>query len=175
MTQPTPTPLPNHGTGWGLLFLFIYLYGIGALLGIGTMAVIALTQFERRVPKILQYLVVVALLGALGLSGFISLVAGTTGRYDVVALILLTVFLPLTLKVLFRRRRNGGRLAILTHAALAWSLPFLVGFGVIAVVGTSSGGISPEFASILAVIIVVTGTVLIGRLPIFPDVELLCE
>lgn len=175
MTQTTPTPLPDHGTGWGLLFLFLDLYGIVGLLGVGTIVTIALTQFDRRVPKVLQYLLVTVLLLALGLSGFIILVATTAQRYNVVALLLLIVFLPLTLSVLSRCGGNGGRLATLTHAALTWSLPFLVGFGVIAVVGTQSGGTSPEFAGGLAVAIVVAGTVFIERLPMFPDVESLRE
>lgn len=172
MTQPTPTPVPDHGTGWGLLFLFIYLFGVVALLGVGTVVAIVITQFDRRIPKALHYVVAAVLLLALGLSGFIIVVAGTAQRYDVVALLLLIVVLPLTLIILLRRGRIRSRLALLTHAAMAWSLPFLTGFGVIAFVGTQSGGFSPEIAGVLAVIIVVAGAILIEHLPFFPDVEL---
>lgn len=169
MTQPTPTPIPDHGTGWGLLVLFLNLYGIVALLGVGTIVVLTMNQFDRQIPKILHYLLVAVLLVSLVLSGFITLVAGTAQRYDVVALLLLIVFLPLTLSVLYWRGRVRDWVVILTHAAIAWSLPFLVGFGVIAFIGTRTRGISPEIAAVLAVIIVVTGTLLIERLPFFPD------
>lgn len=172
MTQPTPTPVPDHGTGWGLLVLFIYLYGSVALLGVGTVVAIVMTQFDRSIPKALHYLEVAVLFLTLGLSGFIIVVAGTAQRYDVVALLLLIVVLPLTLFVLRHRGSIQSRLALLAHAAFVWSLPFLVGFGVIAFLGTQSGSLSPEIAGVLAVIIVVTGTILIERLPFVPDIEL---
>lgn len=172
VTQSPPTPVPDHGTGWGLLFLFIDLYAIVALLGVGAVVAIAITRFDRQIPKALHYLLVAVLLLALGLSGIIVLLATTAQRYDVVALLLLIVFLPLTLSVRRHRGRGRGRLAALTRAAIAWSLPFLVGFGVLAFVDTQSGGYSPAVAGVVAVSIVVAGTMLVERLPFFPDVEL---
>ncbi len=81
---------------------------------------------------------VAGLLIAIGLEGFIILVAGTTRQYDVVALLILPVFLPLVLVIFRRRERVRDRLALLTHAVMVWSFPFLIGFGVIAFVGTPS-------------------------------------
>lgn len=164
MTQPSPTPVPDHGTGWGLLFLFVTLYGVVALLGIGTIVALAADRVGRRMPPLLQYLVVTVLLGALGVSGFIVLVAASAGQYDIVALLLLLVVLPLALVVLRRRRTARGRVALLAGAARAWSLPFLAGVGVLAVAGTLGGGVSPEASGAVAVIVVVAGTVGIDRL-----------
>lgn len=171
MTQPSPTPVPDHGTGWGLLLLFVALYGVVSLLGLGTVVAVALGRFDRRVPRALQYPVVAVLLGALGVSGFIVLVAAAARRYDVVALLLLVVFLPLTLVVLRRRGAADGRLALLAHAALAWSVPFLVGFGVVAVGGSPGGGVPPVVTGAVAVIVVVAGTVGIDHLPVLPGAE----
>lgn len=170
MTQPTPTPVPDHGTGWGLLFLFINLYGIVALLGVGTVVAFALNHVDRRIPTTFLYLMGVVLLGAVSLSGFIVLLAGTAGRYDVVVLIVLIVFLPLTRVVLRLRGKVRRHVAILTCAAMAWSIPFLVGFGVVAFVGTAGGGITPAVAGVLAVIIVVAGTSMLDHLPIIPEI-----
>lgn len=171
MMQPSPTPVPDHGTGWGLLFLFVGLYGIVALLGGGTVVAIALDRLERPIPTTLQYLAVAVLFGALGVSGFIVLVAASARRYDVVALLLLVVFLPLALVVLRRRGTARGRVAIFARAAMAWSLPFLVGFGVVAGAGTQGGSIPPEVAGVVAVSIVVAGTMFVERLSFVPDAE----
>lgn len=167
--QPTPTPLPDHGTGWGLLFLLVDLYGIVTLLGVGTVVVIALDHLGREIPTSLQYLVLAVLLGALGVAGFIVLVAVRASRYDVVALLLLAVFLPLTLVVLRRRERTAGRVATVTRAAFAWSLPFLAGFGVIAFGGTVAQGIPPELTGTVGVSIVIAGTIVLDSSTIIPD------
>lgn len=171
MTQPSPTPVPDHGTGWGLLLLFINLYGMVALLGFGTVVAIALNHFDRRIPSPVQYLLAAVLLGALGLSGFIVLVAATAQRYDVVALMFLIVFLPPTLVVIRSRGTVRGRSAIFARAAMAWSLPFLVGFGMIGFVGTRLGGLSPAVTGLVAVIIVVAGTMFVEHLPLVPNFD----
>lgn len=171
MTQPAPTPVPDHGTGWGLLALLVGLYGVVGLLGLGTMAALALHRFDRRVPKLLQYLAVAVLFGALGLAGFTALAAASARRFDVVALLLLVVFLPLAYVVVRRRGTGHGRVAVLSRAAMAWSLPFLVGFGLIAFVGARGGPVPPVAAGVLAVVVVVAGTTGVERLPFLPAVE----
>lgn len=168
--QPTPTPLPGHGTGWGLLFLLVDLYGIVALLGVGTVVAIALNHIDREIPATLQYLVLAVLLGGLGVAGFIVLVAGRAGRYDVVALLVLAVFVPLSLVLVRRRGRRVGHVATVTRAAWAWSLPFLAGFGVIAFGGTVSQDIPPEVTGTVGVGIVVAGTIVLDSSTIIPDV-----
>lgn len=167
MTQPSPTPVPDHGTGWGLLFLFAYLYGSVAILGVLTSLAIVLRYFNKRVPQPLQYLSVVILLGALGISLFTLLVAGTAQMYNIVGLLVLIVFLPLAYVVVRRHRTDGSRLAIITHAAMVWSIPFLVGFGVIGFVGILATNIPPAVTGLLAVSIVVAGTILLERRAIF--------
>lgn len=167
--QSSPTPVPDHGTGWGLLFLFIYLYGAVTLLGIGAIVAFGLHQFGRRIPAALQYLMGIVLLGAVGIGGFIVLVAATAQMYDVVALVLLIVFVPLTLVILHGHRRSNSQLAIIIHAAMAWSLPFLIGFGIVAFVGSRGSGISPVVAGVVAVVIVVGGTIILDRLSVYPD------
>lgn len=171
MLQPTPTPVPDHGTEWGLLFLLVDLYGFVALLGAGTVVAVALCAFDRPVPKPLQYLLVAGLVGALALAGFVLLVAATDGRFDAVALLLFIVFLPLALSVSRRRGTGSGRLDTLAHAAMAWSIPALVGFGVVAFGGTRAHWLSPAMAGVLAVVIVVAGTIGIEHLPFFPETE----
>lgn len=171
MTQPSPTPLPDHGTGWGLLLLFVNLYGLVALLGFGTVVAIALDRFDRRVPRTLVYLVVGVLLVTVGLAAFVVVVAATSGRYDVVALVLGVVFLPLAVAVLGRRGNGRRRLAVLARAAMVWSLPFLVGFGVVAFVDAQSSGIPRAVTGTVAVIVAVAGTMGVERLSVVPDVE----
>ncbi|MFB6102162.1 MAG: hypothetical protein ABEJ73_06305 [Haloplanus sp.] len=167
MPQPPPTPVPDQGTGWGLLFLLLDLYGTVALLGVGTGVTLVLRRFDRRVPTALRYLVVAAFLGAFGLAGFTVLVAATAERHDVVALLLAAVFVPPTLVGLRRRNTVPGRGALLAHVATTWCFPFLVGFGVLAGIGTQVSGVPPAVIGALATGIVVVGTVLVDRL--FPD------
>lgn len=171
MIQPSTTPVPDHGTGWGLLLLFVYLYGAVAILGLATIVATALQYVDRDVPRPLDYLSVALLLGALGISLFTLLVAARAQLYDVLGLLLLVVFLPLGYVVVRRRGTDVSRLAITAHAALVWSLPFLVGFGVIAVGGTVAGGLPPEVTGPLAVIIVVVGTVILDRRPVYSPIE----
>lgn len=171
MIQPTPSPVPDHGTGWGLLVLFIDLYGIVALLGIGAILAMVAQRFDRSIPPPADYLVVAVLLGALGVSGFVVLVAIEAGRYDVVALLALAVFFPLSLLVLLRRQTGSGLVTLLCHAALVWSLPFLVGFGVLAVAGSPGERIPPAVTGGLVVTIVVAGSLLVDRLSWIPDDE----
>lgn len=171
MTQPSPTPVPDHGTGWGLLLLFSYLYVVVGILGILTISAIALRYFNRRVPQLLNYFSVVILFGALGISLFTLLVTATAQMYDIVGLLLLIVFLPLAYVVVRRRETDSSRLAIITHAAMVWSLPFLVGFGVIAFLGTLASNIPPTVTGLIAVIIVVAGTIILERQPEFSVVE----
>lgn len=167
MTQSSPTPVPDHGTGWGLLLLFAYLYGIVGILGVVTMVGIGLRYINNRVPQPLRYLSVIVLVGAVGVAVFILLVAATAQMYDVVALLLLIVFLPLAYVVVLRRRTDDSYLAIITHAGMVWSIPFLVGFGVIAFVSNLAGNIPPTVTGVLAVIIVVAGTIVLDRRPVF--------
>lgn len=171
MTQASPTPVPDHGTGWGLLLLFLWLYGTVALLGAGTVVAIVTDRLGRRVPRSLHYLLVAVLLGALGLAGFTIAVAARAGTYDVVALLLLIVFLPLSLVVRRHRGSSRGHLAVLARGAMAWSIPFLVGFGVIALAGTRGEGIPPAVTGVVAVSIVVGGTVVVDRLPSLPGTD----
>lgn len=169
MTQPTPTSVPDHGTGWGLLLLFAALYGVVALLGVGTVAAAALHYADRPLPAALEYLVTVVFLGALGVAGFALLVAATAGMYDVVALLALVAGLPPAL-VVGRRRGSGSPLvARLAHAAMTWSLPFLLGFAVVAFAGTAGGGVPPAVTGALAVLVAVGGTVLVDRSSVLPD------
>lgn len=158
----TGTPVPDHGTGWGLLFLFVALYGVVAVLGAGTVAAVTLTRLDRRQPRVLRYLLVATLLGALALAGFTLLVAAAAGRYEVVALLLLVVFLPLGGVAVRARGEARGRLGVLARAATAWSLPFLAGFGVLAFVGSRTGPVSPGVAGAVAVVLV--GTAAADRL-----------
>lgn len=167
MTQPSPTPVPDHGTGWGLLLLFAYLYGIVGILGSLTIVTIGLRYINKRVPQPLQYLSVVVLLGALGLSGFVLLVAATAKMYEVVGLLLLIVVTPLAYVMVTQRGTKSSRLTIITHAGMVWSIPFLVGFGVIALGSNLAGNIPPEVTGLVAVIIVVVGTIVLDRRPLF--------
>lgn len=169
MMQQTPSPVPDHGTGWGLLFLFVALYAVVAVLGAGTLLAFALRRFDREVPRTLRYLVVAPLFGALLVSGFAVLVAATAGRWDVVGLLALVVFLPLAVAGGRSRGPDHGWVEVLSHAGLAWSLPFLAGFGVIAFVGTRGGPVTPEAAGVIAAVVVLAGTVVVERLPFFPD------
>lgn len=169
MMQASPTPVPDHGTGWGLLLLLVTLYGVVGVLGVATAGTFVARRFDGRLPPWLQYLVAGVLLVAVGVSGFTVLVAATGRLYDVVALLLLVVGLPLALVVLRRRRQVRGRLTLLAHAAMAWSLPFLVGFGVVAFVGRQGGPVSPVAAGALAVLTVVGGTVVVDRLLELPE------
>lgn len=169
--QPSTTPVPDHGTGWGLLLLFVGLYGTVGLLGVGTVVAFVIHRLDRRFPRPLEYLLVAVLLGALGFAGFALLVAARAGRYDVVGLLLLVVFLPLAYVTLRRRGTTRRRVAILSSAAMAWSLPFLIGFGVVAFVGTQGDAISPVVTGAVAVVVVVAGTVGIERLPFVSAAE----
>lgn len=169
MTQTTPRPLPDQGTGWGHLLRFGALVGVVAFLGAGAIVSVVLQRFDGRVPAPLQYLVVVVLLGAVGVSVFTVLVAATAGMYHVVALLVGLVFVPLSIVVLRRRGSSGRHLATLTHAAVAWSLPFLAGVGVVAFIGSRGGGVPPAIAGVLAVVIVVSGTILVDHLSVLPD------
>lgn len=171
MIQPSPTPVPDHGTGWGLLLLFSSLYGIVALLWVLTIIAIALRYVTERVPQPLQYLAVVTLLGALGVSLFTLLVAATAQLYDVVGGVVLLVFVPLAYVVDSRRGTDVSRLAVITHAALVWSIPFLVGVGMIAVVATLASTIPPAVTGLAAVAIVLAGTILLDRRLGFPVVR----
>lgn len=168
MTRQSPTPVPDHGSEWGLLLLFLWLYGVVCLVGAGTVVAVLADRLGRDVSRVLQYLVVAVLLGALALSGFTIAVGARAGRYDVVTLLLLLVFLPLALVVRRHHGTSAGRLAVLARAGMAWSLPFLVGFGVIALGGTRSEGLPPEVTGVIAVGIVVGGTVLVDELQILP-------
>lgn len=170
--QPTqtPTPVPDHGTGWGLLFLFIYLYGVVSLLGVGTIVAYGLIQLDRQIPGAFQYLVGVVLFAAIGLAGFIVLVGATAGMYDVVAIVLLTVGLPLAFVMIRGRRRARSRLALMTRAGIAWSLPFLAGFGVVAFSGVQGRWISPLVAGVVAVLIVVAGTIIVDHQPVIAEI-----
>lgn len=164
MTPQSGTPVPDHGTGWGLLFLFVALYGVVAVLGAGTLAAFALRRFDRERPRPLRYLVVALLLGALAVAGFTVLVAAAAGRWGVVALLLLVVFLPLGGVAAGARGADRDRLESLAHAATAWSLPFLAGFGALAFVGTRGGPVSPAVAGAVAVAVVLVGTAAGDRL-----------
>lgn len=171
MTQPSPTPVPDHGTGWGLLLLFSYLYVSVGILGVLTMSAFALRYFVRRVPQGLTYFSVITLFGTLGVSLFILLVAASAQMYDIVGLLLLVVFVPLVYVVVRRRERDGSRFAIIAQAGMVWSIPFLVGFGVIAFVGILASNIPPTVTGLTAVSIVVGGTVILERRPEFSLVE----
>lgn len=131
MTQATP--LPDHGSEWGLGFLLLLLdlYGLVVLLGVGTVVAIALTRFDRRIPTVLEYLLGGLLVASLGFSGIVGPVVATVGRFDLVAVIALGVHLPPLLVALRRRAADGGRPRVLATAAMAWSFPFLLGFGMI--------------------------------------------
>lgn len=170
MIQPSTTPVPDHGTGWGLLFLFSSLYASVAILGVLTLSAIALQYFNRRVPQLLEYFSVVMLLGALGISLFTLLVAVTAQMSNIVGILLLTVFLPLAYVMVRRRGADGSRSAIITSAAMVWSIPFLVGFGVIAFAGTLVDPIPSAVTGLIAVIIVVAGTILVERRLVFSGV-----
>jgi len=162
--QTSPTPVPDHGTGWGLLLLFSWLYGLAVLLGVGTVGVLLFSYVERETPSVLYYAVLAALLAILVVAGFTTLVALTAGRYDTVVLLVLIVFLPLSFSGVRRRGTDRQTVRRLAHAAMVWSLPFLLGFGITAVVTTTASGIPPIATGVTAAAIVLPGTVGLDRL-----------
>lgn len=169
MTQATP--LPDHGSEWGLAVLLLDLYGLVALLGVGTLVAIALTRVDRSVPTVLQYLLGGLLVASLGFAGILGLLAAAAGRFDLVAVLALAVYLPPMLVVLRRRGTVGGRLRALTAAAMAWSLPFMLGFGVLAAVGGVVRGVPPALSGVVAVVIVIVGTLAVDSLELVQTVE----
>lgn len=171
MTKATPTPLPDHGSEWGLAFLLLDLYGLVALVGVGTVVAFALTRFDRSVPPVVQYLFGGLLVASLGLAGFITLVAAAAGRFDLVGLLALAVYLPPLLVVRRRRGSTGGHLRALTAAGMAWSLPFLLGFGVLGAVGSVARGVPPALAGVAGVVIVVVGTLAVDSLDLIQAIE----
>lgn len=171
MIQPSPTPVPDHGTGWGLLMLFAFLFVIVALLGALTGLSLAMRYFNKRFPKPLAYFSVLLLVGAAAISGFMMLVAARAQRYDVLGLIVFIVFLPLTYVIAKRIQIDPDSLTVIRQAALAWSLPFLTGFGVIAFTGTLFSGIPQMVTGIVAGFIVNTGTVFSERWLRVHDIE----
>lgn len=171
MTQPSPTPVPDHGTGWGLLMLFSLVYGIVVVLGAVTVLALAMRYFNKRFPKALEYLSLGLLVGALAVSVFTALVAARAQRFDVVGLFLVIVFLPLAYVITSRYGTERSRLAVATHAALAWSLPFVAGFGVIAFGGTQVSGVPPVVSGIVGAVIVLAGTIMAERRLFVPEIE----
>lgn len=163
MTQATPTPVPDHGTGWGLLLLFLWLYGLVAVLGLAGAVAVGLSLSRRRVPAVLRYLLVAGLAAAVGLSAFVVAVAGSAGNYDVVALVGGCVALPLALVGYRRRGAVDGRIALLAHLAVVWSVPFLAGFGFVGFVATEATGLRPPVTGSIAVGIVVGGSLLVDH------------
>lgn len=113
-------------------------------------------------------LLVATLLGALGLAGFSLVVAAAAQRWDVVVLLLCIVVFPVALVGHRRRDSTQGRAAVIAYAAMVWSLPFLLGFGVIAFVGTQGNSPSRAVTGFVAVSIVVSGTMLVDRLAVVP-------
>lgn len=163
MIQPTATPVPNQGAGWGLLLLLSWLYASVVLLGGLTVVGVAFNNFDRRLPLPFQYLVVVVLLGVLTLSGFIVIVTVRAARYDLVALLTLSVYVPLLYVGVRRHHIERRRLAIITSAAMTWSLPFLLGFAVIVFSSFVTGQLSPMVTGVIAVSIVFSSTWFLER------------